>query len=547
MSPPIAGSAVERRTPPRSSRSLQEPRPATVFVASAALLAVVTVAVRLVLASQLHFCGTPDACYYLGMAQTLAGGAGFHARFLFDLQQAHPALPNSGIEYWRPGISLLLALFKPFGVSLFGSIVLTTLVGVLFAASAWHLAVRCGAGGAMALGSFALCLLSSYTWVGSGTPDSGLYYGAAVGWFLALLTVQRQSIMADLLALLCAGLAYLIRNDAVLLLVPLLTVIWARRRERAPGSSALYALLLVAGFALALLPMHLMYRAVLGTAFPPGTGRVLFLDSLSDFGRYRDPVTFHTLLAHGARHLVLQRVATLATVLYRVAVLMIGLPALIFLPGLLLTSKQDEGECATDPANRGLLPEWAGAGSFALAVLALYTLLLPAIGVFSALRSAMGLMPLASVLVMLAVLRSARSARMAHALMAAVVVALTISGFMEAKRDLVAADMMGDTDRATAAGLASLGARPASAVVLTGDPVQFAVTTGYSTVAMPSNGLDAMVHAAEDFRITHVILDSGNLPATPAELERRLHAVRSIALEPEHLLLLELRQTTPTP
>ncbi len=527
--------STTRRVPVRNARA----------TGLAVTLAVLVVAVRLALARKLTFCGTPDACYYLGMAQNLGAGRGFHARFLYDLQQSNPTLPNTGIEYWRPGISLLLLLLKPFGgISLYGSVVLTTLVGVLFAAAAWHIAVRSTGDRRLALGSFALCLLSPYTWIGSATPDSSLYYGAAVGWFLALFTVKRQGLWADLLALGCAGLAYLIRNDAALLLVPLLTVLWARRgTDRSAGSSGAYALAMIAGFFAVLMPMHLIYREVLGTAFPSGTARVFFLDSLSDFEHYRDPVSLHSLLGHGIKHLIVFRVATLATVLYRIAVLMIGLPALVFVPGLLRRDAGPQVGAATDPR----LPEMAGNISFALAMLLLYTLVLPAIGGFSALRSAVALMPLVSVVLMVAVLRSARTPRLAHWLMTAVAGAYAVSGIMEAKRDLIAANTIGAADRDEAALLAGMGAQPSSAVVLTGDPVQFSVTTGYATVALPSNGLDALVAAARDFRATHVILDSGNLPASPAEIKRRLHPVRSAALEPEHLLLLELPQTAPAP
>ena len=508
---------------------------------------------RVLLSRPLSFCGTPDACFYLGMAQSLAGGHGFHARFLYDFQQAHLALPNTGIEYWRPGISLLLLPLKLFGgITLQSSIVLTTLVGLLLAAAAWHIAVFNYADRRIALGAFALCLLSSPTWIGSATPDSGLYYGAAVAWFLALFTVRRQGLPQDLLALVCVCLAYLIRNDAAMLLVPLAAVLWRRHTTAtdhgiAKGSSPEYALLMLAGFLLALAPMHLLYRAVLGHAFPSGTLKVFFLNDLGDFVRYDDPVSLQTLLAHGVGHLLLFRVATLATVLYRVAVLMIGYPALIFLPGLFLTRRKGPAPDAYQRQPSRLLPEGTGPLSFALVTLLIYSLVLPAVGGFSALRTAVGLMPLISVLVVAAILRTVRTPRLAAWTAGAVIAANALSGLMEARRDLPLANMIGAADRDEAQGLASLGADPGRAVVLTNDPVQFSVTTGYAAVALPSNGLDAVAHAAHDFHATHVILDTNSLPASPAELAERLHPLRSTTLSREHSLILELPQTLPEP
>lgn len=535
-------------------------RSARVCVWAACLLAAAVALLRFLLARPVHFCGTPDACFYLGLAQTLSSEHRFQTRFLYDFQQLHPTLPNTGLEYWRPGVSLLLLALKPFGaVTLHASIVLTTLVGILLAAAAWHIAARAYADRRLALGSFALCLFLSPVWIGSASPDSSLYYGAAVAWFLALFSVHRQGLWQDLLALLCVCFAYLIRNDAALLIVPFLAVLWARWQEHrkrpqlqeAKQSDWPYALLLVAGFLLALAPMHLLYKGVLGTAFPSGTAQTIFLNDLSDFGRYRDPATLHTLLTHGARHLILFRIATLATILYRVPALMIGYPALIFLPGLFLRRDQEHlrGQVTYGNGDSVLqnLPDLRGPGTFALTVLLVYSFILPAIGGFSALRTAVGLMPLASVLVVVAIFRTARTARLAVWLIGGVVTANAIAGLMELRRDLGAANLIGDADRGEAAQLAALGADPARAVVLTGDPVQFSVTTGYSTVALPSNGLDAIAAAARDFHATHVILDSDHLPSSLAALEQQLQPVHSVTLPKEHGLILELPETATHP
>ena len=524
---------------------------------AAVALAFVVAAVRTLLARPLTFCGTPDACYYLGMAQTLGAGGGFHARFLYDFQQAHLTLPNTGIEYWRPGVSLLLLLLKPFGgVTLHSSILFTILVGTVYAAAAWHIAMRSYGNRQIAFGSFALCLLSSPAWVGSLSPDSGLYYGAAVGWFLALFTVRRQGWLADLIALGCVSLAYLIRNDAALLLVPLVVVLWRRRQEalvtargagsaQSAGSSPAYGLAMLAGFVIALLPMHLLYRRVLGTALPSGTAQALFLNDLSDFGRYGEPANLQTLLAHGWQHLLLFRIATVATLVYRIAVLMIGYAALVFLPGLFLEAPrgvENNGAHTPDrvaaPGQR--LPELTGSIAFFVTILFIYSIILPAIGGFSALRSATAVLPLVSVLTMVAIRRVARTPRAAAVLATAVVIANAVSGFMDDGRAVLAANRLGNADRAEARQLVAAGARPQSAVILTGDPVQFSVTTGFAAIALPSNGLNAIAQAAHDFKATHVMLDTEDLPATPETLVRQLGAVRSVALPAEHALILVL-------
>ncbi len=538
-------------------------------VQAAGLLAVLVVGVRLAMTRALLFCGTPDACYYLGMAQNLGSGRGFHARFLYDFQLPHPTLPNTGIEYWRPGISLLLALLKPLGgTTLHGSILITTLVGVLFAAAAWHIAMQAYGDRRLALGSFALCLLSPSGWIGSMSPDSGLYYGAAVAWFLALFTVRRQGLWQDIVALGCVGMAYGMRNDAALLLLPLLVVLWQRHRlatatastyaaasthatqpihatqsTQQRGSVSLpYAAVMVVGFGVALLPMHLLYRSVLGTAFPSGTAQTLWMNDLGDFVRYGEPVSRYTLLAHGLKHLLLFRIETLVTVLYRTAALTVGYAALVFLPGLFLKDRgatPAQGDPLT-PALWHRLPELTGAAVFFVAALLAYTLALPAVGGFAALRTAAALMPWIAVLVIVAIMRVARTPRVAWTLTAAVLAANLLGGVMDDRRNVTTMNETGATDRALARQLAALGADPRSARVLTNDPVQFSVTTGYATAALPINGLDAIVGAAHDLRATHVMLNTEDLPATFDELNRHLHPVRSAVLPAEHTVILAL-------
>ncbi len=420
---------------------------------------------------------------------------------------------------------------------------MTVLVGVLYAAAAWHIAMQAYGDRRLALGSFALTLLSSPAWNGSLTPDSGLYYGAAVAWFLALFTVRWQGVWADVVALGCVCAAYLIRNDAALLVVPLLAVLWARRRFAAErGASAGYVAAIVIGFVLALVPMHLLYRAVLGTPFPGGTAQVLYLNELSDFELYKQPATLHTLLGYGVKHLVLFRLTTLFTVVYRIAALMIGYAALVFLPGLFVGRQRTVDRTTEQRSLERHWPDLTGPTVFLVTMLLVYSMVLPAIGGFSALRSAVGVMPFISVLVMVAIARVARTPRVAVVLASAVIVANAVSGLMDDRRDVPAMNKIGDTDRKEAQALATLGGDPRTAVVMTPDPVQFSVTTGYATIAMPGNGLDAMAQAARDLHATHVMLDTEDQAATSEELERRLHPVRSAVLPAEHTLILELPQ-----
>jgi hypothetical protein len=390
-----------------------------------------------------------------------------------------------------------------------------------------------------------VCLLFSPGWGGSLTPDPTLFYAAAIAWFLALFTVKRQGLVQDVLALVCVSAAYMIRNDAGLLLIPLVVVLWLRwraahqrqsRGERVPpGSSAGYAVAMLVGFVLAMAPMHLLYRHVLGTAFPAGAGQALYLNDLSDFTNYGVPVSLHTMLAHGIRHLVTMRVGATALIVYRVLALVLGYPALVFLPTLAV---RRDGEASRNSR----MPELAGPVAFGATVLAVYCLALPAVGVFSALRSSTALLPVVSVVVVLGILRVAKTRRLAAVLVGTVAAIYLVSGVMDDRRAIDPMNQIGDADRAQARALEAMGATedPGSTIVMTPDPVQFSVTTGLPAIPVPANGLDAITNEALDLHASHAILDGEHLPGSPAQLTDKLHPVQTRTIEGQTVLLFEL-------
>ena len=517
---------------------------------AAAAFTLIVLALRVWFARRVEFCGTPDSCYALGLAQSLAKYHAFRVPFLFDLQLQNLQVPNTGLEYWRPGVSLVLLLLKPFGgVTLHGALLVTMLAGIVWALAAWFVAMRTTGSRKIALASYTLCLLFSAGWAGSMTPDPTLFYAAAIAWFLALFTVERQGTMQDVIALACVGVAYMIRNDAgLLLLVPLVAVLvlrvrtanaFERRGERAPaGSSAAYGVAMLFGFGLALAPMHLLYKEVLGTVYPVGAGQALYLNDLSDFSNYGVPVSLHTMLSYGVKHLIAMRVSATALILYRVLALVLGYPALVFLPTLAVKRDGQVNGVAR-------LPELAGPAAFGATVLVVYCLVLPAVGVFSALRSSTALLPVVSVVVIVAILRAARTRRLAVVLTGTVIAIYLVSGVMDDRRAIDPMNQIGDADRAEARTLASMGATPDGApgrptLVMTPDPVQFSVTTGYPAIPMPGNGLDAITNEALDLHASHAILDGEHLPGSLAEVTARLHPVQIKTIPGQTVLVFEL-------
>lgn len=532
-------------------------RRTTIFAVLALLL---VVGVRLSFIRHVSFCGVPDSCSYLSLAESLGSGHGFQAHFADDLQLQHVTLPATGIEYWHPGTSFFLLLARPLGeVTLRSSLFITIMAGLLTSLAAWRIAIRFSQDRGLAAMSVVLCFIFPAVWDSSLIADSGLFYAAAVAWFLALFTVRFQGYYADALALVCVCVAYLVRNDAAILFVPFVVVLVLRVRasraessrsqssqsqpsrmqsRSAPGSSLPYCALLLAGFLLALAPMHLIDYHVLGSAFPGSASRVLYLNDLSDLSSYGSLVDRHSWLAVGAGRLVKLRLATLPLILYRIIFVVTGF-GMIFVPLLFLRKRMDGARI--DRA-RTELPELAGGVTFLAVVLTVYGLVLPAIGGFSALRSAFPLLPLAAVLILVGI-RSSFPSRAASVLSATLIAYYLISGVMYGRR--VVADLAKEGTRVRLYGdfLHAQGVDLRTARIIADDPDQLSVTTGYSSIQLPSNGAAAIAQLALDLHATHVLVDPSARDLSQSNLDGSLHPLNTVTMPNSTVLLLTLRST----
>lgn len=490
--------------------------------------------VRLWFGRHLTFCGTPDSCAYLALAESLSNHHGFVENFLYDFQLDNLQLPTHGIEYWLPGTSFFLLLAKPFGgVTLYSSIVISTLAGVFLSMAAWQIASDSWGNRRIACASYLLCLVLPPLWIGSITPDSALFYAAFVGWFLALFRVNFRSYTEDALAFLCLVIANLIRNDVILLLVPVVVVLSLRwRSAEKRGVSRAYCAVVVVGFFAATIPMHVIDYAVLGQAFPPGASKVLYMNDLSDMSKYNEPATLHSMLSVGLSRLIKMRVAAFPLIVYRIIFLMIGFSS-IFIPALGL--RRGDGE------RRGA-PEFAGGVAFAITLVLVYSFVLPAIGSFSALRTFGTLLPLSAVLIVAGVRRVAGASRMAAFLVTASVLFYFVAGTMEDRRTVPEMNEIGSKDRLVASFLASRGVAPSrDRLIMTGDPAQFSETTAYAAIPLPENGLVAARQAADDLGATRVLIDTDKLKGTMAEVQSTLDATDLSPVPETHIVVVTLR------
>ncbi|GEM_PF-6795998 len=475
-----------------------------VHFAIAAVGALVVLGLRLALASGVGYCGSRDACFYETLARQLAQHHGFVVPFVWNYQVGDIALPNPALAYWRPGMSLILALPAAFcaGVTLLSAAVLDTLATLALSLSAAWLAWRTTADRAVALSAWLLCLLLAPLWTMPLTPDAALFYAAAVAWFLALIDIERRSLRVELLGVAMGGVAYFIRNDAILLGAALAAIL-ARRlavaRGGARGVEFRRAAALCVAFLLALVPTHMLLYAASSHFLNSAIDRVMFLGNLDEFRRYGSPVDFATWSAPGLAALVKLRIVALFATLRGIWLLCGQFPTLLALLGAAIVATRRRREYGA----RFIAP-----AVFLAVLVGSYVMALPVIAAHAVPRSATALLPCAAVLAVIAAREIATSPRLATAAVA-IAAAFSVVHGLSMAQGLIGRFHGLRARYESEARLIEAGAaqqrRPPLAMVE--DPAPFTATTGIPSVPLPSNGLAATKAAIAHYGVTDVVAD----------------------------------------
>jgi len=478
-------------------------RPRLFYLAAGAFGTLIVFGMRLALASRVEFCGWRDGCFYYTLARHLADHRGFVVPFVWNYQVGDIGLPNPALEYWRPGMSFILAVPALLGgaVTLYAAAVLTSLATVMLSLSAAWLAWRTMADRMAALLAYLLCLSLAPLWALPLTPDSALFYAVAVAWFLALVAVERRSFGVELLGVALIGVAYFIRNDAIVVGASLAGIVAMRlvgARRDCFRDEARCAVVLAVAFVLALLPTHLVLYAVNGHFFNSAIDRVIFLGNIDDFRRYGAAVDFGTWSGAGLATLVKARLAALFTTA-RAVLLMCGqFPTLLALFGAAIVVTRRRREYGG---------QFLGPALFLLALVGSYILVLPVIADHAVPRSVAALLPAFAVLAVIAAREVTHSVRMNALVVGAAALLGVIHGLS------VAQGLLGHfhdlrVQYTEEARLIENGATKGRRLVaMVKDPAPFATTTGIPSVPLPSNGIAATRQAIARYGVTAVVTD----------------------------------------
>ncbi len=283
------------------------------------LLFGVAIVARLLVASLFAEPAYPDAYYYANLARELAAGHGFQVDYIWNFVEVGGRLPAEGVlpipsnAHWMPLAALIQVPFiwllgptatasaLPFWLASAAVAPLTWIIGRDAGLARWQAAL---AGLLVAVpGGVAPYL---------GQPDNFAIFmllGALALWLCARgLRGDRRSFA---LGGLVVGLAFLSRNDGVLLGVPY-ALAFAADLLRPPRLSRIGwwpALACAAGFVLVVTPWLVRQAEVFGSLSPSSAGgRILFIREYRELYSVSSETTLSSFLAQGPLALIGSRV-----------------------------------------------------------------------------------------------------------------------------------------------------------------------------------------------------------------------------------------------
>ena len=244
-----------------------------------------------------------DGKYYIAVAQLLSEGKPPVLDLIWQYANAPEMVAHYAFDYWMPMAAFLMAIpMWLFGPTLTAGLAATNIAALALAGITYMQSRRWIAGGMVALGAAVWCYLHQATNVLALLPQSAVFYavfGSLALWAIVLAAVRQQKAQA-ILAGIAIGLAYLTRNDGVLLLPALAAAMYF-----SPGSWQLrlqHFLIALAAFCITIMPYLWMNMHYQGKAFSGAFQQVLWLDDMQELANPAAPPSSEGFFARASAH-----------------------------------------------------------------------------------------------------------------------------------------------------------------------------------------------------------------------------------------------------
>ena len=319
------------------------------LIATAIVIYLVSVAVRVAAASVVVFPIPEDTAYYVAVSQHLVQGRGLVADVLWSYQTPPLVFPRPAFEVWLPLPSILSAVpMALLGATFAASQWMPVLVGALVPVLAWRIAADVAAERALpigrartlAVGTGLTCAVYLPLVLHSSLPDSTMLFAVfalAACLLMTRLAARPPAGWADrrLIGLgVVIGLAALTRNEALWIGLAWAAIAWTSiAGGRATRLVAIVVPAIVA--ALVFAPWAIRDWQVFGNPLPGQAAANALSVTGFDIFAWQDPPTLARYLAVGPARLVEMRVEGIGHNLFSVLLLPgapLSLVGLISLP-----------------------------------------------------------------------------------------------------------------------------------------------------------------------------------------------------------------------
>jgi hypothetical protein len=466
---------------------------------------------RFHLASFAKMPGHGDSAFYYTVAKNIASGRGPIIDYIVYFFSGLLPLPHYAGDFWNPTASYLIAIpMLVLGKTISAALVAPILAG-LVPAVAGFLAGRYYSG-SVVVGALTgiLTFFSAFQVWFSVTTEAIIFAGAFGALAIYFMMRGHASWRYFLLAGVFTGLANLIRQDNILLLVALEICIllaalpWKNKLGLIAATVAIHILILS--------PLLVTNYRELHTVFPAGPGKTAFLTTYEDFHSYNKPINWQSLRATwGITGILKRRLHTASENLNQVQYFLT--PLLIVLSVVALA---DATLFHRDKRQLWLL---FPAALFALLEYAFYTLIASFSGPGSLIKSLGTLMPF---ICMLIVGFLAKYTQSKAALALAVGLISAFSAYQGYSKNLdstvyyngVYAQYQ-QVQSLILRDAAKRGMSPQSVVVLARDTWDVNEGTGFKSVMVPNNDVNTIVDVAEHYGAHYILL-----PAKRPQLDK---------------------------
>lgn len=299
---------------------------------------------RLVVAQGVAHPGIGDPNHYYNLGLRLHEGSGFTIDYIWHFNHLHPDIVHPD-DHWMPLAAVLAAVgMSVFGPTTAGALLPFILLGTLLCAVAYYAARQFGCGQAASLFAAAVAAVLPEFVLNSVRTDTTIPNAVFVCLSILLLThgLKTERPLPFAASGLMAGLAYLTRNDSILLL-PMLAVTLVVYWRWGPLRRWYYALLVPLVAVLIAAPWLIRNMQTLGYITPAETQRMYFFADQRDHYAYQRDFSLQTLLAQQTPGQLLGKrlfeLAAAAKIMY--TTLDVFLPIALFGGLLLLAAARD--------------------------------------------------------------------------------------------------------------------------------------------------------------------------------------------------------------